>query len=48
VGGGGSDIETPHWLHGYPHGTDQPMFAVNGDLTPVEARSWSSVKNLFD
>lgn len=43
-----SDIEAAIPLHGYPGGIDEPMFAVNGDITPVESMSWSGVKNLVD
>jgi len=41
------DFETPHFMHGYPNGIGEPMFAVNDDLTPVNAMSLTSVKSLF-
>ena len=43
-----TDFETPHFLHGYPNGIDEPMFAVNGDISPVAAMTWSGVRNLFE
>jgi len=41
------DVETPHFLHGFPNGTAQPMFAVNDELTPVESHTLSEVRSLF-
>ena len=42
------DAETPHWLHGFPNGASEPMFAVNAEITPVSDSTWSGVKSMFD
>jgi hypothetical protein len=41
------DIELAIWLHNFQGDDGAPVFAVNGDLTPVETHSWSAVKSLF-
>ncbi|MEZ4386904.1 MAG: hypothetical protein R3D98_04895 [Candidatus Krumholzibacteriia bacterium] len=41
------DLELPYWLHNFQGDDGQVVFAVNGPITPVEAMSWSGIKNLF-
>ena len=43
-----ADPETPYWLHGFPNGTTEPMFAVNAEITPASESTWSGVKSMFD
>ena len=41
------DYETGHYLHCYPDGPDNPVFAVNASMVAVETASWSDLKALF-
>jgi hypothetical protein len=41
------DVTTAHYMHCYPNGQDQPVFAVNAPMTPVESATWGGVKALF-
>lgn len=41
------DYYTPFFMHCFPNGLEEPVFAVNGDLTPTQATTWSEVKALF-
>lgn len=41
------DYETPHFLHSFPAGPSQPMFAVNATIVAEEPTSWGQVKALY-
>ncbi len=42
-----NDDSTPHYMHCYPNGEDQPVFAVNAPMTPVVSMTMSDIKALF-
>jgi hypothetical protein len=43
----GDDDYIAHYMHCYPNGQEQPVFAVNAPMTPVESATWGGVKALF-